>query len=54
MNRTNPPDAILREAWQRSGDWPFRSIGDVLGHEELAALANTGNRAAGLGEGSHL
>ena len=24
-NRSNPPDAILREVWQRSGGQPLRS-----------------------------
>ena len=30
MNRGNPPDAILREVWQRSGDKPFARIEDVI------------------------
>jgi 2-polyprenyl-6-methoxyphenol hydroxylase-like FAD-dependent oxidoreductase len=29
-NRTNPPDAILREVYTRTGDKPFRSIDDVI------------------------
>src|SRR5205823_14311640 len=28
MNRTNPPDAILREVWKRTGDKPFKRIED--------------------------
>src|SRR5579872_1342758 len=31
-NRTNPPDAILREVYRRTGDKPFKSIGDVISH----------------------
>ena len=30
MNRTNPPDAILREVHERSGDKPFERIEDVV------------------------
>src|ERR1700754_3697436 len=33
-NRTNPPDAILREVYQRTNDQPFKSIGDVISHDE--------------------
>ena len=38
MNRTNPPDALLREAQMRSGDKPFRSIDDVMSRDEMEAL----------------
>ena len=44
MDRTSPFAAILRETWKRSGDWPFRSIDDVIGYEGLAAPPNTCNR----------
>ena len=30
MNRTNPPDTILREVHERSGDKPFERIEDVV------------------------
>lgn len=30
LNRTNPPDAILREVHERTGDRPFERIEDVL------------------------
>src|SRR5215470_5380322 len=29
-NRSNPPDAILREVYQRTGDQPFAAIDDVV------------------------
>jgi len=48
MNRKNPPDAILREAWQRTGDKPFRHIDDVISHDELVALSEGYKRVAGL------
>src|SRR5215218_651229 len=39
INRTNPPDAILREVFQRTGDRPFNAIGDVISREELVGLS---------------
>ena len=35
MNRINPPDAILREVWERSEDKPFEKIEDVISVEEM-------------------
>jgi 5-methylphenazine-1-carboxylate 1-monooxygenase len=46
-NRKNPPDAILREAFIRSGDKPFRDISDVISRDELAALSDSYKRVAG-------
>jgi 2-polyprenyl-6-methoxyphenol hydroxylase-like FAD-dependent oxidoreductase len=46
-NRTNPPDAILREVFQRTHDRPFRSIDDVISHAELAALSEGYKQIAG-------
>lgn len=48
MNRSNPPDAILREVWKRTGDKPFASIDDVIPREELRALSDGYKRVAGL------
>lgn len=39
-NRSNPPDAILREVFLRSKDKPFRAIEDVISLEELRALSD--------------
>jgi 5-methylphenazine-1-carboxylate 1-monooxygenase len=47
MNRKNPPDAILREVYLRTGDKPFRNIDDVISREELAALTSGYARVAG-------
>jgi 2-polyprenyl-6-methoxyphenol hydroxylase-like FAD-dependent oxidoreductase len=47
MNRTNPPDAILREVYLRSGDKPFERIEDVISRAELAALSDGYKRVAG-------
>jgi 2-polyprenyl-6-methoxyphenol hydroxylase-like FAD-dependent oxidoreductase len=46
-NRSNPPDAILREVFQRTKDRPFAAIGDVISREELVALSDGYKRIAG-------
>jgi 2-polyprenyl-6-methoxyphenol hydroxylase-like FAD-dependent oxidoreductase len=48
MNRANPPDAILREVWRRSGDKPFARIEDVISNGELVALSENYKRVAGF------
>ena len=40
MNRANPPDAILREVWERSHDKPYAKIDDVISRQEVAAIAD--------------
>ena len=47
-NRSNPPDAILREVHERSGDRPFNSIDDVISKEELQAMSNRYKQIAGF------
>jgi 2-polyprenyl-6-methoxyphenol hydroxylase-like FAD-dependent oxidoreductase len=47
MNRKNPPDAILREVFVRSGDRPFDRIEDVISLEELKAISDGYKRVAG-------
>ena len=49
-NRTNPPDAILREVFERTGDRPFRAIDDVISREELAGLSEGYKRIAGYSQ----
>jgi 2-polyprenyl-6-methoxyphenol hydroxylase-like FAD-dependent oxidoreductase len=46
-NRTNPPDAILREVFQRTHDRPFKTIDDVISRDELVALSDGYKRIAG-------
>jgi 5-methylphenazine-1-carboxylate 1-monooxygenase len=46
-NRTNPPDAILREVFQRTRDRPFGKIDDVISRDELVALSEGYKRIAG-------
>ena len=46
-NRQNPPDAILREVFLRTGDSPFRSIDDVISREELAGMSESYHRVSG-------
>jgi 2-polyprenyl-6-methoxyphenol hydroxylase-like FAD-dependent oxidoreductase len=48
MNRANPPDAILREVWKRSGDKPFARIDDVISQAELAEMSEAYKRVAGF------
>ncbi|HSC63397.1 MAG TPA: FAD-dependent monooxygenase, partial [Caldimonas sp.] len=47
-NRTTPPDAILREVHERSGDKPFARIEDVVSREALAKIAADYQRIAGM------
>jgi 2-polyprenyl-6-methoxyphenol hydroxylase-like FAD-dependent oxidoreductase len=47
-NRTNPPDAILREVYERTGDKPFRHIDDVIGRAELERIAEAYKQVAGF------
>src|SRR6202171_2731686 len=46
-NRTNPPDAILREVFQRTNDQPFGRIDDVISRDELVALSEGYKRISG-------
>ena len=48
MNRKNPPDAILREAYERSGDKPFNHINDLITDEELAQISSRYKKVAGF------
>jgi 2-polyprenyl-6-methoxyphenol hydroxylase-like FAD-dependent oxidoreductase len=47
MNRSNPPDAILREVQVRSGDRPFASIDQVMSRSEMEALLSTYRQVTG-------
>lgn len=47
-NRTNPPDAILREVWERTGDRPFDSIDDIISPAELAQISQNYQAVAGF------
>jgi 2-polyprenyl-6-methoxyphenol hydroxylase-like FAD-dependent oxidoreductase len=49
-NRTNPPDAILREVFERSGDRPFKAIDDVISRAELVALSEGYKQIAGYSQ----
>jgi 2-polyprenyl-6-methoxyphenol hydroxylase-like FAD-dependent oxidoreductase len=46
-NRSTPPDVILREVWERTGDRPFESIDDVISADELARITQRYNDVAG-------
>jgi 2-polyprenyl-6-methoxyphenol hydroxylase-like FAD-dependent oxidoreductase len=46
-NRSNPPDAILREVFERSGGRRFDNIEDVVPTAELQAISDNYKRVAG-------
>ena len=45
-NRQNPPDAIIREVYLRTGDRPFARIEDVISDDELQAISDSYKRVA--------
>ena len=47
-NRATPPDAILREVWERTGDQPFSRIEDVISVSELRAISDRYKEIAGF------
>jgi 5-methylphenazine-1-carboxylate 1-monooxygenase len=51
-NRKNPPDAILREVFLRTGDKPFADIGAVISRDELMAMSDGYKRIAGYDKAS--
>ena len=46
-NRSTPPDVIIREVWERTGNQPFANIDDVISQDELRALSDSYKRVAG-------
>jgi 2-polyprenyl-6-methoxyphenol hydroxylase-like FAD-dependent oxidoreductase len=46
-NRRSPPDAILREIYERTGDRPFNNIDSVISAAELKALSERYKQIAG-------
>ena len=51
-NRTMPPDVIIKEVYERSGDKPFARIEDVISEGELTALIDRYKTVAGYDKGS--
>lgn len=49
-NRTNPPDAILREVYERTGDQPFEHIEDVIPAADLESLIGRYKTVAGYSQ----
>jgi 2-polyprenyl-6-methoxyphenol hydroxylase-like FAD-dependent oxidoreductase len=47
-NRSDPPDAILREVWRRSGGNRFERIEDVISTAELEAISERYKKVAGF------
>lgn len=46
-NRISPPDTIIREVWERTGDQPFEQIEDVISAEEIEAISLKYRETAG-------
>ncbi|WP_245647134.1 FAD-dependent monooxygenase [Microtetraspora niveoalba] len=46
-NRVNPPDALLREVYDRTGDRPFERIDDVMSPEEIRRFSESYQAVAG-------
>ena len=46
MNRRNPPDAILREVYERTGDKPFARIEDVISRRRACARCRRATSAS--------
>jgi 5-methylphenazine-1-carboxylate 1-monooxygenase len=53
-NRRNPPDAILREVYERTGDKPFTRIDDVISIEELRRMSDSYKTVAGYDQAALL
>jgi 2-polyprenyl-6-methoxyphenol hydroxylase-like FAD-dependent oxidoreductase len=53
-NRRNPPDAILREIYERTGDRPFERIDAVISAQELKAISDRYKNIAGYDKASLL
>ena len=49
-NRATPPDAILREVWERTGDRPFDRIEDVISLGELRGISDAYKKVAGYAQ----
>ena len=47
-NRTNPPDAILREVYERTDDKPFGNIDDVISRDEITSLVRDYRQVTGM------
>ena len=43
-----PPDAILKEVYERTGDKPFDEIEDIIERDELELIANNYKTIAGF------
>jgi 2-polyprenyl-6-methoxyphenol hydroxylase-like FAD-dependent oxidoreductase len=50
-NRRNPPDAILREVYERTGDQPFGRLSDVISDAEIAAMMSAYRDVTGISAG---
>ncbi|MEX0871600.1 MAG: FAD-dependent monooxygenase, partial [Aquisalimonadaceae bacterium] len=51
-NRSTPPDVIIKEVYDRTGDKPFDRIEDVISQDELRELSEGYKRIAGFDRNS--
>ena len=49
-NRTRPPDVILREVYERTGDQPFARIEDVISAAEIKEISEGYKRLSGYAD----
>ena len=49
-NRTVPPDIVLHEVWERTGDRPFERVEDIISAEEIAAISRRYQEIAGFSQ----
>jgi 2-polyprenyl-6-methoxyphenol hydroxylase-like FAD-dependent oxidoreductase len=47
-NRRNPPDALLREVYERTGDQPFERLSDVISDAEIVTMMSAYRKVAGF------
>ena len=46
-NRATPPDVLLKEVWERTGDRPFGAIEEVISADEIARISESYKQVAG-------
>jgi len=51
-NRTNPPDAILREVFERTGGKRFEQLESIVPQAELQAISDNYKKVAGYSPAS--
>jgi hypothetical protein len=53
-NRTSPPDLVLREVCERTGDRAFTDINDVISPREIETILSDYRKISGVDSASTL